>query len=45
MAQRAVTYALCTGRGHRQPKGRLKRDPVTRREVIDPTTVEVEWKR
>lgn len=45
MAQRAVIDALCTVRLHRQPKGRLKRDPITRREVIDPATVDIDWKR
>jgi DNA invertase Pin-like site-specific DNA recombinase len=45
MAQRAVIDALCTVRLHRQPKGRLKRDPLTRREVIDPATVGIDWKR
>jgi hypothetical protein len=45
MGQRAVIDALCTVRLHRQPKGRLKRDPVSRREVIDPATVDIDWKR
>ncbi|MDT5139726.1 MAG: hypothetical protein QOD58_3988 [Mycobacterium sp.] len=45
MAQRAVTDALCTVKLWRQPKGRLKRDPVTRQEVIDPSEVVIEWKR
>jgi site-specific DNA recombinase len=45
MAQRAVIDAVCTVRLHRQPKGRLKRNPVTRREVIDPATVDIDWKR
>lgn len=45
MAQRAVIDALCTVRLHRQPKGRLKRDPLTRREVIDPATVVIDWRR
>jgi site-specific DNA recombinase len=45
MAQRAVIDALCTVRLRRQPKGRLKRDPFTRREVIDPATVDIGWRR
>jgi site-specific DNA recombinase len=45
MAQRAVIEALCTVRLHRQPKGRLKRDPLTRQEVIDPATVGIDWRR
>jgi len=24
---------------------RLRRDPITRREVIDPDTVDIDWKR
>jgi site-specific DNA recombinase len=45
MAQRAVIDALCIVRLHRQPKGRLKRDAVSRREVIDPATVDIRWRR
>lgn len=45
MAQRAVIDALCAVRLHRQPKGRLKRNPVTGREEIDPATVDISWKR
>jgi len=45
MAQRAVIDALCPVRLDRQPKGRLKCDLVTRRELIDPATVDIDWKR
>jgi hypothetical protein len=45
MGQRAVIDALCSVRLHRQPRGRLKRDPVTRREVIDPASVVIDWRR
>lgn len=45
MAQRAVIDALCTVRLCRQPKGRLKRDPVTGCERINPATVDINWKR
>jgi hypothetical protein len=43
MSQRAVIDALCTVRLRRAAKGRLKRDH-TRREVIDPSTVDIEWR-
>jgi site-specific DNA recombinase len=45
MGQRAVIDALCTVRLHRQPRGRLKRDPVTCQGVIDPATVVIDWRR
>ncbi len=44
MAQRAVIDALCTVRLRRQPRGRLKRNREGR-EVIDPATVDITWKR
>jgi hypothetical protein len=45
MGQRAIIDVLAEVRLHRQPRGRMKRDPVTRREVIDPATVDIDWKR
>lgn len=44
MAQRAVIDALCTVRLRRAGKGRLKRCH-TGREVINPATVVIDWKR
>ncbi len=44
MAQRVVIDALCTVRLRRQPRGRLKRNREGR-EVIDPATVDITWKR
>jgi hypothetical protein len=32
-------YRLC------EVEMRLRRDPITRREVIDPDTVDIDWKR
>ncbi|RFZ55664.1 hypothetical protein MSS2_02235 [Mycobacterium marinum] len=45
MAERDVIEALCTVRPHRQPKGRLKRNPLTGRGEIDLATVDIDWKR
>jgi site-specific DNA recombinase len=44
MAQRAVIDALCTVRLRLSGKARLKRDH-TGREVINPATVVIDWKR
>jgi site-specific DNA recombinase len=45
MGQRAVIDALAVVRLRRAPRGRLKRDPVTRGEVINAATVDIDWKR
>jgi site-specific DNA recombinase len=45
MGQRAVIDALAVVRLRRAPRGRLKRDAVSRREVIDPATVDIDWRR
>ncbi|MGO9157845.1 recombinase family protein [Mycobacterium sp.] len=44
MGQRAVIDALCTVRLRRAGKGRLKRD-LSGREVIDPASVVIDWRR
>lgn len=45
MAQLAVIDGLCVVNLHRQPRDRVKRDPMTHREVIDPATVGIRWRR
>ncbi len=44
MAQRAVTDALCTVRLRRAGRGRLKRDREGH-EIIDPSTIGIEWRK
>lgn len=45
MGQRAVIDALAVVRVRNGGKGRLKRDLVTGEEVIDPATVDIQWRR
>lgn len=45
MSQRAIIKALCEVRLRRVGRGRMKRNPVTGREEIDPSTVDIQWKR